>query len=1007
MRRRIFLGFSGFVFLSVLLLLFAHITSGAERSIKVNRTEDELRLTYSFPSPSVQRRAATGYDVVHVSGLKMESLPGKPLMPVRTAMVLVPAGKEVAEVRVVAGPKRVLGHFKLEPGAKPVPLTLGTRPSKLLPDAKIYGSDTPYPAQPLGKTTVQRKSGCPMVVANLYPVEYLPKSGQVSYYKDLTLIVQLRPSQEKPRFVPSRIDRFLLRKMVDNPADLKGYLSLPLPAEDSRLLSGAYDYLIITSRALAPAFASLVDWRNLQGLRSAVVCVEDIYAVYPGRDPQEKIRNFLIEAKEVNGISFVLLGGDADREDVGGESENPVVPTRALYAPPVEGDCLVEVVTKAEGSAEGSSMIETLRQFRDTCLHPAYVEKYYRFSPAVTRTLLTHPRLMRQAAVLLTKYTPWLGDLVAGRHAGQDRVLTEENTKELTGFLASLRKEVEKRQNGKYPELARELKGLEDYLSSAAGKSLSEAFWASPYARPKLYGGDGFPLNPPKPGEKASVRQLSYHPQDIAGDLYYACLDGSYDGNGNGIYGEPCDGEDGGDVDLLAELYVGRAPVDSSEEANAFVAKTLAYEKTAPSDSRLKEAWMVGEDLGWEVWGSDYKEEIRNGSSNHGYTTAGFPPIFTVNTLYDMPEREFSKEEVLQVLDSSPHLLNHLGHGYNDYVMKLYNEDVDELKNSGPFLLYTQACYAGSFDNRNDYDWSIDEDCIAEHLVTQQAGAFAMVANSRYGWGNGESTDGSSQRYDREFWDAVFGEGILWLGVANQDSKEDNIGLAQTDDYMRFCYYEINLLGDPATRITNPGQEAVVLSLPETTSAAPGSVVTVPLTVQKTAGVAGFQFTFTWDAPWLTEPQVEKGSLISGDEGWIITAQPDSGILKVMGFNTAGQTLQASEGELLRLTFKVAQDVSPGAVADLRFEDAKVSDAAGQSLPVRTITGIITVAARAKGDVNGDGTVDVLDVVKAVNFALGRTTPTEEERYAADVNEDGVIDILDVVRIVNIALGRA
>ena len=56
------------------------------------------------------------------------------------------------------------------------------------------------------------------------------------------------------------------------------------------------------------------------------------------------------------------------------------------------------------------------------------------------------------------------------------------------------------------------------------------------------------------------------------------------------------------------------------------------------------------------------------------------------------------------------------------------------------------------------------------------------------------------------------------------------------------------------------------------------------------------------------------------------------------------------------------------------------------------------------GDINGDGSIDVLDVVNSVNFILGNSDPTEQEACAADINSDGNIDVLDVVTIVNLIL---
>ena len=81
--------------------------------------------------------------------------------------------------------------------------------------------------------------------------------------------------------------------------------------------------------------------------------------------------------------------------------------------------------------------------------------------------------------------------------------------------------------------------------------------------------------------------------------------------------------------------------------------------------------------------------------------------------------------------------------------------------------------------------------------------------NARSGWGMSGSTDGASQRFYREFWDAVFGENITEIGKANQDSKED---LLARINYpcMRWCYYQLNLLGDPTLKFydrnnDNPG----------------------------------------------------------------------------------------------------------------------------------------------------------------------------------------------------------
>ena len=55
------------------------------------------------------------------------------------------------------------------------------------------------------------------------------------------------------------------------------------------------------------------------------------------------------------------------------------------------------------------------------------------------------------------------------------------------------------------------------------------------------------------------------------------------------------------------------------------------------------------------------------------------------------------------------------------------------------------------------------------------------------------------------------------------------------------------------------------------------------------------------------------------------------------------------------------------------------------------------------GDVNGDDSVDVLDVVMLVSYILSGDT---SELDGADINNDGDINVLDIVAIVQVILGN-
>lgn len=56
------------------------------------------------------------------------------------------------------------------------------------------------------------------------------------------------------------------------------------------------------------------------------------------------------------------------------------------------------------------------------------------------------------------------------------------------------------------------------------------------------------------------------------------------------------------------------------------------------------------------------------------------------------------------------------------------------------------------------------------------------------------------------------------------------------------------------------------------------------------------------------------------------------------------------------------------------------------------------------GDVDGNGAIDILDALMAVNMILGLHEATEEQMARADMNGDGVINVLDVVGVINAIL---
>ncbi len=286
---------------------------------------------------------------------------------------------------------------------------------------------------------------------------------------------------------------------------------------------------------------------------------------------------------------------------------------------------------------------------------------------------------------------------------------------------------------------------------------------------------------------------------NLPSDLYYACLDGSWNDDGDGYWGEI------GEADLYHELGVGRAAVSSPTELQNWLVKQMRYQ-TAPVASECKEALMCAELLWSEpTWGGDYKDEILFGASTWGYTTEGFPDHMNVHTLYDR-EGTWSSSTLINMMNNGLNIINHLGHCDYTYMMKFYNSSISSFTNDGINhsynFIYSQGCMCGGFD----------QDSISENLNNDEHGAVALITNSRYGWGMHESTNGSSQYFDREFYDAMFAEEIYPLADVNNDSKEDVIwNLSYGAN--RWCFYELNLFGDPSMHLwtDTPGNLQVTL----------------------------------------------------------------------------------------------------------------------------------------------------------------------------------------------------
>jgi len=270
--------------------------------------------------------------------------------------------------------------------------------------------------------------------------------------------------------------------------------------------------------------------------------------------------------------------------------------------------------------------------------------------------------------------------------------------------------------------------------------------------------------------------QVGQYVDNIPTDLYYAALDGNWNADGDDYWGEYED-----DVDFIAEVYVGRAPVNTVDEINNFLNKTLSFESSLLQDYH---ALFIGQELDYsgENWGGDRKDD----------GIPFYPSEYGITTLYDRDET-FSRSAVINNIDNNDYqIINHSDHAMYTWVMGLYINDVLGLTNDQYFLGYSTGCHSAALDY---------SDSIGEEFVKSNSGAYAYIGNSRYGfWCPGDCRS-TSDIADERFFRFIFFDGERKLGQAFQLSKET---LWSQMPSARWIYYSLNLLGDPEIDVIGP-----------------------------------------------------------------------------------------------------------------------------------------------------------------------------------------------------------
>ena len=178
--------------------------------------------------------------------------------------------------------------------------------------------------------------------------------------------------------------------------------------------------------------------------------------------------------------------------------------------------------------------------------------------------------------------------------------------------------------------------------------------------------------------------------------------------------------------------------------------------------------------------------------------------------------------------------------------------------------------------------------------------------------------------------------------------------------------------------------------------------VTLPITLTNSQAIAGFQFDLQLpEGVSIAQNGISLASRASGLT--ISTSTLASNTTRFVVVATDGSTMAAGEGEVMNITFAIAENATNGTVTLKNIVIAANIDYDLSAVYADNVNATMTAKSYTLGDVNNDDHINVTDVVCVVDDILGRT-PADFVRIAADINGNGEVNIADVMGLVDIIL---
>lgn len=272
-----------------------------------------IEKTYEFSQPTVSQ--IQGYEQIQFKNCMQSARAGQPSLPWQSVSLMLPQGTEAVAIEVELSDFQTMeGSHNLYPYQTALTYSDPVR-KQFEKDETLYASRSVYPAQAYGKLTTQYLNGVGFAFSAFTPVQYIPATGEVRYAAKATVRIKTAAAKvdQSRKLWLNGDNATRAMRLAQNPEMLQAYNS-------KGRTKGGYDLLVVTKQQYVSSFDEYVSFYQARGLRTKVVEIESVLNTMSGQDNPEKLRNYIIQEYEDNGIQMVNLAGDV-----------PDIPFRGLY----------------------------------------------------------------------------------------------------------------------------------------------------------------------------------------------------------------------------------------------------------------------------------------------------------------------------------------------------------------------------------------------------------------------------------------------------------------------------------------------------------------------------------------------------------------------------------------------------------------------------------------------------------------------------------------------------